>query len=109
MAPPTFWYKILDEAPPSPLPSTLPATSLDAQDGFIHLSTGPQVAATLARHFAGEQGLWLLAVPTGGLDALRWEPSRAGALFPHLYRALRAADVLWARPIPPEGAPEDLA
>ncbi len=82
----------------------------DLADGFIHLSTGPQVATTLARHFAGEQGLWLLAVPTRGLDALRWELSRRGELFPHLYRALRAGDVLWARPIPPGGPrPEDLA
>lgn len=73
---------------------------VDLADGYIHLSTAAQVAETLARHFAGESGLVLLAVETDAMDALRWEPSRGGQLFPHLYRALRAGDVLWSRPIP---------
>ena len=74
--------------------------AVDLADGYIHLSTGDQVPGTLARHFAGETDLHLLAVRTEALDALRWEPSRGGQLFPHLYRELRASDVLWSRTIP---------
>ena len=87
---------------------------VDIADGYVHFSTAAQVAETLRRHFAGERGLWLLAVgaeAAGG--AIRWEPSRGGALFPHLYRPLLRSDVVWARPIADgaEGpvAPEDLA
>lgn len=73
---------------------------VDLADGYIHLSTGPQVAETLARHFADADGLHLLALESEGLEGLRWEPSRGGQLFPHLYRVLRAADILWSREIP---------
>ena len=78
---------------------------VDLADGFIHLSTAEQAPGTAAKHFAGEDGLMLLAVEAEGLDALEWEPSRGGALFPHLYRPLMADDVLWARPLPlgPDG------
>jgi len=69
---------------------------VDIADGFVHLSTAEQTAETLAKHFAGEDGLMLLAVETDRLgEALRWEPSRGGALFPHLYRDLRLSDVVW--------------
>lgn len=70
---------------------------VDLADGYIHLSTADQLPVTLAKHFAGEAGLYLLAIQAKGLDGLRWEPSRGGALFPHLYRDLRQADVLWSR------------
>ncbi|MRX51132.1 DUF952 domain-containing protein [Paracoccus sp. S-4012] len=74
---------------------------VDRADGFVHFSTGEQVRETAARHFSGEDGLWLLACDGAGLGpALRWEVSRGGAAFPHLYRVLRAADVVWARPLP---------
>lgn len=74
---------------------------VDLQDGFIHFSTAEQVPGTLHRHFLGETGLRLVACNTDTLgDGLRWEPSRGGALFPHLYRPLDLADVLWSRPIP---------
>ncbi|WP_323717008.1 DUF952 domain-containing protein [Paracoccus aminovorans] len=78
---------------------------VDLADGYIHLSTAAQVPGTLARHFAGESGLHLLAIETEGLPALRWEPSRGGDLFPHLYRELRAQDVSWSRALPlgPDG------
>ena len=79
---------------------------VDLADGFIHLSTPSQAAETAAKHFAGESGLWLAAAnPAGFAEALKWEPSRGGALFPHLYRELRAEDLLWIRPLPlgPEG------
>jgi uncharacterized protein (DUF952 family) len=66
----------------------------DQSDGFIHLSTGPQLAGTLKRHFAGT-GLAVLAeIEASGLGgALRYEPSRDGALFPHLYADLKSASV----------------
>jgi uncharacterized protein (DUF952 family) len=61
----------------------------DARDGFIHFSTAPQVPGTAARHFAGQTGLFLVAVDADALgDALRWEPSRNDELFPHLYGEL---------------------
>ena len=73
---------------------------VDIADGFVHFSTADQLAETLAKHFAGEDGLTLLAADaeTFGAD-LRWEPSRGGAPFPHLYRPLRSADILWQRPL----------
>lgn len=62
---------------------------IDRQDGFIHFSTAAQVAETAARHFAGQADLLLLAVEADALgDALRFEPSRGGDLFPHLYGPL---------------------
>ena len=78
---------------------------VDLADGYIHLSTGRQVAETLSRHFAGETGLHLLALESDDLSDLRWEPSRGGQLFPHLYRDLRSGDILWSRPLPlgPDG------
>jgi len=77
---------------------------VDLADGYIHLSTAEQAPETLARHFAGETGLVMLAIETDRLGPdLVWEPSRGGALFPHLYRALGAADVVWSAPIPLQG------
>ena len=61
----------------------------DKRDGFIHFSTAEQVAETARKHFFGQTGLFLIAVDADQLgDALRWEPSRGGALFPHLYGEL---------------------
>jgi uncharacterized protein (DUF952 family) len=61
----------------------------DARDGFIHFSAEDQVAGTRARHFAGRDDLVLVSVRAADLGvALRWEPSRGGALFPHLYGVL---------------------
>src|SRR5262245_39930962 len=60
--------------------------AVDLADGYVHFSTAEQVVETAARHFAGQRGLLLLAVDTDRLgEDLRWEPSRGGALFPHLY------------------------
>ncbi|WP_137702395.1 DUF952 domain-containing protein [Marimonas lutisalis] len=76
---------------------------VDLADGFVHLSKGDQVRETAARHFKGEDGLYLLAIDADKLgDALRWEASRGGDLFPHLYRDLRIEDVLWHEPLPLE-------
>lgn len=74
---------------------------VDLTDGFIHFSAADQVRETAAKHFAGESDLVLVAVEADDLgEDLKWEPSRGGALFPHLYRKLRLEDVSWHRPLP---------
>lgn len=76
-------------------------SSQDRADGFIHFSTAAQVKASAAKHRAGQSGLVLLAVDADRLGgALKWEPSRGGALFPHLYGALPAAAVLAVHDLP---------
>ena len=81
---------------------------IDLADGYIHFSTGAQAAETAAKYFAGVDGLMLLALEADSLGpALKWEPSRGGALFPHLYRPLDANDVLWAKPLPARGDGHD--
>ncbi len=65
----------------------------DVRDGFIHLSTQAQLQGTLERHFASEAGLVIATLSVGSDPALRMEPSRDGALFPHLYRSLVQQDV----------------
>ncbi len=79
---------------------------LDTADGFIHFSTGAQVAETAARYFAGVADLVLVAVDETRLGAaLRYEKSRRGDLFPHLYGDLDLGAVLWSKPLPlgPDG------
>jgi uncharacterized protein (DUF952 family) len=62
---------------------------VDRRDGYIHFSTAAQVAETAAKHFTGEHDLLLVAVDASALgEKLKWEPSRDGALFPHLYGAV---------------------
>ena len=74
---------------------------IDVADGYIHFSTADQVEETVAKHFAGEDGLKLLGLDAEKLgDTLKWEPSRGGALFPHLYRTLRTEDVLFEHDLP---------
>ena len=74
---------------------------IDVADGYVHFSTAEQAQETAAKHFAGEDDLFLIAVETDRLgDALKWEPSRGGALFPHLYREMQLGDVHWAQPLP---------
>lgn len=76
---------------------------IDLADGYVHLSTAAQVAETAAKHFADVDGLFLLALDAETLGSdLKWEPSRGGADFPHLYRDLQIADVIWAQPLPLE-------
>lgn len=79
---------------------------VDLADGFIHFSTAAQLAATAGKHFAGADGLILAAVEADRLGpALKWEPARGGALFPHLYRALDLGEIAWHAPLPlgPDG------
>lgn len=75
--------------------------AIDARDGFIHFSSATQVRATAAKHFAGAEDLMLIAVDANALgDALKWEVSRGGDLFPHLYGELSLAAVRWVKPLP---------
>lgn len=87
---------------------------VDLADGFIHFSTAGQVAETARKHFADESDLVLVALDPDRLGkGLRWEPSRGGQLFPHLYRPLRLDEVVWDKSLPlgasghifPEGVP----
>lgn len=74
---------------------------VDLADGYIHFSTAGQVAETAAKHFAGKADLLLVAVDEAALgDRLRYEVSRRGALFPHLYADLPLSAVLWTKPMP---------
>jgi uncharacterized protein (DUF952 family) len=76
-----------------------------AEEGFVHCSTGAQVAGTIARHYADHADLVLLRLdPTALADDLRWEESRPGEVYPHVYRALRLTAVVAAVPWRREGA-----
>lgn len=69
-------------------------SAVDLQDGYIHLSTADQLEETARRHYAGREGLRLLEVDMDRLGAVKWEPSRGGALFPHQYGELPVAAVV---------------
>jgi uncharacterized protein (DUF952 family) len=72
----------------------------DQRDGFIHFSTEEQLAGTLAKHYKGQNDLLLLAFSASDFgENLKWEPSRGGALFPHLYTPLPTTYVLWEKPL----------
>ena len=74
---------------------------IDIQDGYLHFSTAEQVRETAARHFSGQGDLLLIAIDADLLgEALRYEPSRGGDLFPHLYGHLPLSAVLWVKPLP---------
>ncbi|HEX7759191.1 MAG TPA: DUF952 domain-containing protein [Caulobacteraceae bacterium] len=76
-------------------------SAADLADGFIHFSAADQAAETARRYFAGQADLFVLAVEAEALgEALKWEPSRGGALFPHLFGPLPCALVIVARPAP---------
>ena len=75
-------------------------SAIDLRDGYIHLSTADQTAETARLHFRGQEALVLLKVPAGPLgDRLKWETSRGGRLFPHLYGALDPREVVSAWPL----------
>jgi uncharacterized protein (DUF952 family) len=73
---------------------------VDLADGFIHFSTAAQAAETAARHFAGQGDLLLAAFDDGAIGEVRYEPSRGGQLFPHLYGPLDPKRALWVKPLP---------
>ncbi|QRM28772.1 DUF952 domain-containing protein [Microvirga sp. VF16] len=74
---------------------------VDIQDGYIHFSTAKQVRETAKKHFSGQDNLLLIAIDGDSLgQALRYEPSRGGDLFPHLYAPLSLSAVRWVKPLP---------
>lgn len=87
-------------------------SAVDLKDGFIHLSTAAQMRETAARHFAGQDGLVLVGFREAELPQLKWEPSRGGDLFPHVYGVLSTSLAVSEHPLPldkgmhrfPEGA-----
>ena len=86
---------------------TFTGMPIDLQDGYIHFSTADTVAETARLHFAGQADLVLAAIDDTALgDALRYEASRGGKLFPHLYGWLPMSAVTWVKPLPlgPDGA-----
>ena len=75
-------------------------SDVDRRDGFIHLSARHQLAGTAEKHFSGQPELVLIAFASSALgESLRWEPSRGGDLFPHLYAPLPTAAALWTKPL----------
>ena len=76
---------------------------VDHKDGFIHLSTTAQMRETAARHFAGQEGLVLVGFREVDLANLKWEPSRGGDLFPHVYGTIDPALAVSQDPLPLEG------
>jgi uncharacterized protein (DUF952 family) len=84
-------YKVMSEAELRQMQrdGVFHGSAVDIADGYIHLSRGSQLAATLDRHFVGVEGLMLVAVDLTPLgDTVRWEPARGGELFPHIYGRL---------------------
>jgi uncharacterized protein (DUF952 family) len=99
---PTTIYKICDAAlwREAERTGVFGGAPVDLADGYVHFSTAGQVVETAARHFAGTADLVLVAVDADAIGAaLRYEPSRGGALFPHLYEALPLSAVRWVKPL----------
>lgn len=101
-------YKISPEAPwrAAEAQGEFTGAPIDLADGFIHFSTAEQAVETAAKHFAGQGDLVIAAIDAEALGpALKYEVSRGGALFPHLYGTLPMSAVRWTRPLPlgPDG------
>lgn len=94
-------YKVLTDAEIKELETgAFAGSAVDRADGFIHLSTADQLTETVDRHFAGQAELWIAAVDLAAEGPLvKWEPSRGGALFPHLYGALLLETVIAYSPL----------
>ena len=100
-APMRILYKILSDAEwrAAAARGALEGSAVDLKDGFIHLSTARQMRETAARHFAGQDRLVLVGFREEDLPNLRWEPSRGGDLFPHLYGPLPTTLAVEAMPV----------
>lgn len=99
----SFIYKILPESlwRDAEARGSFDGSPVDLADGYIHFSTAQQARETAGKHFAGQDGLLLAAIDESRLgDALKYEPSRGGALFPHLYGPLDLSAVVWVKPLP---------
>ena len=98
MAGPIFHMCRKDEWEEARSAGAYAGSSQDRQDGFIHFSTAEQLPGSARKHRAGQPNIVLLAVDPAPLgEALKWEPSRGGALFPHLYGPLPVSAVRWAK------------
>ncbi|WP_299811495.1 DUF952 domain-containing protein [uncultured Roseibium sp.] len=94
IVPRSLWQEALDLG-------VFKGAPVDLADGFIHFSTAEQVRETAAKHFAGQTDLLLAAFDVSALgEILKWEVSRGGALFPHLYDQLDPASALWVKELP---------
>lgn len=99
---PLTGYKVLTAEQMAALErdGTFAGAPVDLQDGYIHLSTADQLEETVAKHFAGQQNLHVAAVDLAACgDAVKWEESRGGALFPHLYAPLSLEAVVAYSPL----------
>lgn len=106
---PKFAYKLLTASDVSILRDLRrTATAVDVADGYVHLSTKAQLAETASKYFAGERGCLLLEVDVSKRSDVKWEPSRGGDLFPHIYGQLTEADAerSWTVDIPETGVPD---
>lgn len=97
----TLAYKVLTAADAAALAAgTFAGASVDQADGYIHLSSAAQLTETVTRHFAGQSDLTVAAVDLSYYgDAVRWERSRHGQLFPHLYAPLVSAAIIARGPL----------
>jgi uncharacterized protein (DUF952 family) len=99
---PALAYKVLTAEQMEALEKdgTFAGAPVDLADGYIHLSTADQLEETVTKHFAGQENLHVAAVDLEALDtAVKWEPSRGGALFPHIYAALPLSAVIAYGPL----------
>jgi uncharacterized protein (DUF952 family) len=99
---PDYVYKIatVDSIAEAETQGAFTGMPVDLSDGFIHFSTAAQLPETIKLHFAGQDELMLLALrPSDFGSSLRWEPSRGGALFPHLYGTFPMTSVAWSAPL----------
>lgn len=98
----TTAYKILSDTEMEALEhqGSFAGAPVDLADGYVHLSSAGQLQGTLDKHFAGRADLWIAAVDLEALgDAVKWEESRGGALFPHLYAPLPLSAVIAYSPL----------
>jgi uncharacterized protein (DUF952 family) len=99
-------YKILDAKlwAKAKTQNVFEGATIDLKDGYIHFSTAEQMHQTAKLHFAGQDNLMLFAVDAEAVThKLKWEASRGGQLFPHVYGAIEMTEVLWAKPLPWDG------
>jgi uncharacterized protein (DUF952 family) len=102
MSAPSTAYKVLTQGQMDALEAdgTFAGSPVDLADGYIHLSTADQLTETVDKHFAGQGDLHVVAVDLDALgDAVKWEPSRGGQLFPHIYAALPMSAVVAYSPL----------
>ncbi len=99
---PTTAYKVLTAEQMAALErdGTFPGAPVDLTDGYLHMSTAAQLSETVDKHFAGQSDLHVAAVDLGSFgDSLKWEESRGGQLFPHLYGPLLLETVIAYSPL----------